>query len=190
MQNKFSDKQITIFELMLVAVLAVGLGVAFWGWTFVYEFTKPFLKAFGLKYITSGFWVLSAILPAMIVRKPGVALFSSVVASLVEGMITNWGFMAGLWGLVQGMGAELIFAIFLYSRWQWPIILLASAMGALCSYTLDYFYYGYSSLSMEINLLQVSSFVFSSMVFAGILSIIIARKLLKTGLLSGFKIAR
>ena len=39
-----SMKSITIFEIVLTLVLAVALGVAFWGWTFIYDLAKPFLK--------------------------------------------------------------------------------------------------------------------------------------------------
>ena len=105
-------KSPTIFEIVLTMVLAVALGVASWGWTFIYEIAKPFLKVSGLSYSVAGFWILSAIFLSYIIRKPGVAIIASIVAAFVESLLTHWGLMSVLWGFVQGFGAEIIFLIF------------------------------------------------------------------------------
>ena len=65
-------KSISIFEIVLTLVLAVALGVAFWGWTFIYDIAKPFLKLSGLSYLVAGFWILSAVLvPFVTLDRPG-----------------------------------------------------------------------------------------------------------------------
>ncbi|MBF0299661.1 MAG: ECF transporter S component [Oligoflexia bacterium] len=184
------NNKLNIFELVLISVLAVALGVAFWGWTFVYEFTSPFLKAFGLKYLFAGFWLMSAILPPYIVRKPGVAIMSSTLAAIVEGLITNWGLMAAVWGFVQGLGVELIFILFLYRRWEWPIIILSSIFAATFSYALDFFYYNYQTLSLKINFIQLLSFIVSSIILAAISSIVISKRLARSGILNNFNIVK
>lgn len=181
---------LNIFELVLAAMLASALGVAFWGWTFVYALTRPFLQAVGLKYTFAGFWIISAIFPSYIIRKPGVALFSSLLASIIEGTLTNWGIMSALWGTVQGVGAELVFALSLYRHYHWFWVCLSAATSATASYLLDYFYYHYSLLSTNINIIQYSSFVLSSIIFAGLLTIFLSKKLIKTGLLCNFKIVK
>lgn len=45
------SNKLNIFELGLASLLAVTLGVVFWGWTFVYEFLNPFLSGLGMKYL-------------------------------------------------------------------------------------------------------------------------------------------
>lgn len=170
--------------------MAAGLGVAFWGWTFAYDLTKPFLKIFGLSYLMAGFWILASTLMTSIVRKPGVALISSLMAAFIEGLLTHWGPQALLWGLVQGIGAEVVFAIFYYRRFGLWILVLASCGSAAMSYALDYFYYDYRSLSLTFNLLQLGSFLVSASLFSGALACIFSLRLKKLGLLDQFLIAK
>lgn len=183
-------KSITIFEIVLTLVLAVALGVAFWGWTFVYDLAKPFLKVAGLSYLVAGFWILASVLIPHIVRKPGIAILASVMAAFVESFLTHWGLMSVVWGLVQGLGAEIIFLIFSYRRWNLLVLLLASALSATFSYALDYFIYDYKSLSLNFNLLQISSFIISALFFAGLLSYVLGKRLVRLGILDQFLIAK
>jgi len=182
-------KKITISELVFVAVVSVALGVAFWGWTFVYEFTKPLLKIYGLNYLSSGLWILSSVLLSAIIQKPGVGLIASLIAAFVESLFTHWGLMSLVWGLVQGLGAEIVFLIFMYRNFKLPVLILASAVSAVCSYLLDYFLYDYAAGSLQLQMTQLISFVISSVVLAGVLSKLIIDRLLSIGLLNKFKVA-
>lgn len=183
-------KSITIFEIVLTLVLAVALGVAFWGWTFVYDLAKPFLKLSGLSYLVAGFWILASVLVPHIVRKPGIALIASVMAAFIESLLTHWGLMSVVWGLVQGLGAEIVFFIFAYKRWNLPVLMLAAALSTLFSYTLDYFLYDYGALTLGFNFLQLSSFIVSSVFFAGIFSHLLGKRLVRLGILDQFLIAK
>lgn len=183
-------KSITVFELVLTLVLAVGLGVAFWGWTFVYEVFKPFLKVLGLSYLVAGFWIFSSIIVPYIIQKPGISLIASLMAAFVQSLLTHWGPMSLMWGLVQGLGAEIIFLFFAYKKWDLWVLVLAAITSTLFSYTLDYFYYGYGDLSLTFNLIQVSAYVVSAIFLAAILSYVTAKRLLKLSLLDQFKIAK
>ena len=183
-------KSITIFEMVLTTVVAVALGVSFWGWTFVYEIAKPFLKVSGLAYLLAGFWIFASVLLAQIIRKPGIALVASIIAAFVESLLTHWGIMSVFWGVVQGLGAEFVFMIFLYKKWDLKIIIIASIVSALFSYVLDYAIYDYKNLSLGFNLVQLFSFLFSSALLAGYFSHNISKRLLKLGLLDQFLIAK
>ncbi|MBC7712163.1 MAG: ECF transporter S component [Rhizobacter sp.] len=183
-------KSITIFEIVLTLVLAVALGVAFWGWTFIYDLAKPFLKLSGLSYLVAGFWILASVLVPHIVRKPGIALLASIMAAFVESLLTHWGLMSVVWGIVQGLGAEIIFFIFAYRKWNLFVLMLAAALSSVFSYTLDYFLYDYKSLSMNFNLIQISTFILSSILFAGVLSFLLGKRLVRLGILDQFLIAK
>ena len=183
-------KSITIFEMVLTTVVAVALGVSFWGWTFVYEIAKPVLKVSGLSYLVAGFWILASGLLSQIIRKPGIAIIASVIAAFVESLLTHWGIMSVLWGLVQGLGAELIFIFFLYRKWDLKVLILASAMSATLSYSLDFYLYDYKNLSLGFNLTQFISFIVSSIFLAGFFSEILTKRLVKLGLLDQFLIAK
>ena len=183
-------KSLTIFEIVLTTVLAVALGVAFWGWTFVYEIAKPFLKVSGLSYSVAGFWIFASVFLSQIIRKPGIAIIASVIAAFIESLLTHWGIMSVLWGLVQGLGAEVIFFLFFYKKWDLKVLLLAAGLSAVFSYGLDFFLYNYKDLSLNFNLIQVISFVISSMIFAGYLSNVVSKRLLRLGLLDQFLISK
>ncbi|MDO9181894.1 MAG: ECF transporter S component [Bacteriovorax sp.] len=190
--NKIAElfKSITIFEIVLTTVVASALGVSFWGWTFVYEILKPVLKLSGLSYLVAGFWIFSSIFLSQIIRKPGIAIIASILAAFVESLLTQWGIMSVMWGIVQGFGAEIIFMLFLYRKWDLKVLILASISSASCSYLLDYYLYNYKNLSLEFNSIQFFSFVLSSIFFAGYLSDKFSKRLLKLGLLDQFLIAK
>lgn len=183
-------KSITIFEIVLTTVVSVALGVSFWGWTFVYEVVKPLLKVSGLSYLAAGFWIFASVFLSQIVRKPGIALIASIVAAFVESLLTHWGIISVLWGIVQGLGAEIIFMLFLYRKWDLKVLLLASIVSATFSYALDYSLYDYKNLSLGFNLIQLISFLISSVFLAGVLSSIVSKRLLKLGILDQFLIAK
>lgn len=183
-------KSITIFEIVLTTVVAVALGVSFWGWTFVYEIFKPMLKMSGLGYLAAGFWIFASVFLSLIVQKPGIALMASIIAAFVESLLTHWGIMSVLWGVVQGLGAEIIFLIFLYKKWDLSVLILASSLAAIFSYLLDYALYDYGNLSFGFNLTQVISFIVSSAFFSGFFSLVISKRLVRLGLLDQFAIAK
>ncbi|WP_409477694.1 ECF transporter S component [Pseudobdellovibrio sp. HCB154] len=179
-------KNYTIFEMVFICVSSVALGVAFWGWTFAYEITKPALKLVGLNYLAAGFWIFASVFTPLIIRRPFVAIIASVIAAGVEGVITHWGAMALVWGLVQGLGAEVIFAATGYRKWSLYTMLAASMMSATASFVLDYFYYGYSQMALPLQLTQYLSFVMSAAVLAGLLSHILFVRLKKLNLLNRY----
>ena len=181
---------LTIFEIVLTLVLSVALGVAFWGWTFVYDLAKPFLKVAGLSYLVAGLWILASILLPYIVRKPGVAIIASVMAAFIESLLTHWGLMSLLWGLVQGLGAEIVFFLFAYRRWNLGVLTLAAILSSLFSYALDYFIYDYSSLSLSFNSLQLGSYIVSAIFFAAVFSYLLGERLVRLGILDQFLIAK
>ena len=184
-------RSITLQEWVSVAVMAAAMGVAYWAGTLVYDILKePLLKPLGIKRGLDGFWLLAPVFFGYMVRKPSIALFGSLVAAGVEGIITQWGMSALVYGLVQGLGAELIFALFLYRKWNLAVLMLAASMAAVFSFGYDFFSQEQANLSIGFNAIQLLIFVVSSWVFAAWLSQFLGKRLLKTGLLDGFLIAK
>lgn len=183
-------QSITLQEWITASVIATGLGVSYLFWAYLYEFSKPLLKPIGLEYVTSGLWIIASIFVSNLIRKPGIALFTSLVAALVESMMTQWGFSALIYGLIQGMSAELIFILFLYRYWSLAVLSLAAATAAFFSYSYDYWVYNYNQLALELTILQLSSFIISAIVLGAIFSMYLSKRLLKTGLLDSFLIAQ
>jgi len=179
-----------LIEIVFTCVVAVALGVAYWGWTFVYEVFKPFLKVFGLKYLLAGLWILAPIFVPYVIRRPGIAFAASVIAAFVEGLLTQWGITAIIWGAVQGIAPELVFFATGYRRWDKLTLGLAAILSALASYMLDYFYYANHQLDTWFNIVQLLSFMLSALIFSLGPTLYLAKRLQKIRALDQFLITK
>jgi energy-coupling factor transport system permease protein len=154
--------------------------------------TKPLeLLLPGTQALLYGVWLIPAVLGALIVRKPGAALFTELVAATLEALLgAQWGgFQTILQGIVQGLGAEVIFAILLYSSWRlWAAILAGAASGA--GMAINDFINSYAGATLAFKASYGISAVVSGAVIAGIGSWFLVRALARTGALSRFAAGR
>ncbi|GGL37907.1 ECF transporter S component [Phycicoccus endophyticus] len=124
-------------DILTIAFLGAALGVAFWGWGIFYNGPITALKigyapAMGL---FTGPWLLAGVIGGLVVRRPGAALFCEVVAALVS-MIpgTEWGATVLVSGVLEGLGAEIAFALLGYRAFG----LAAAALAGLLSQPLEW----------------------------------------------------
>ena len=120
-------------EIVVLAVLAAACSVIFAIWnTAVYPAAKALLVAAPeYRPLIGGAWLLAGVLCGYIIRRPGAALAGELIAAFISSMLPGGAGASGeilLSGLIQGVGAEIIFALFLYRRWD---ALTALAAGAL-----------------------------------------------------------
>ncbi len=183
-------KLLNISEIVFITVLSAVMGVIWWFYTFFYDITAPLLKPFMLDNLLTGVWFMGAVFFPYIVRKPGAAILGELIAAVVQGFIARWGISSIAYGLVQGVPVELFFLILGYRRWNLPVLMIAGVISALGSYILSFFWYGYSQLTLQYNIVQIVSFAISGAVLAGVFSKYLADGLKKTGVLNQFKIIR
>lgn len=126
-------------DIVVTAVIGVAFGVVFWAWNLVWAATGPAFEGFPpLQALIYGVWLLPAVLAPLVVRKPGAAVFAEVVAASVSALLgSQWGLAVLLYGLVQGVGAELVFAMTGYRRWGLPVAGLAAAAAGVGAWLLD-----------------------------------------------------
>ena len=120
-------------DILTIAFLGAALGVAFWGWGVFYNGPITALKIgyAPLMGLFSGPWFLAGVVGGLVVRRPGAALFCEVVAALVSMLPgTEWGATVLISGVLQGLGAELVFAIFGYKVFSVGVAALAGALSA------------------------------------------------------------
>ena len=121
-------------DIITIAFLGAALGVAFWGWGVFYNGPVTALKIgyAPLMGLFVGPWFLAGVVGGLVVRRPGAALFCEVVAALVSMLPgTEWGATVLVSGILQGLGAELAFAIFGYKAFGAAMAALAGrAVGA------------------------------------------------------------
>ncbi len=182
-----------VVDIVVASVIAVASGAVFFAWNIAHDnFSGPPLKALlpGLQALDGGVWLLAGVLVALVVRKPGAALFGEFVAAFVSGLLGGqYGATVLLSGLIQGLGAELIFLAFLYLNWKLSAAILAGigAGIAKAAFELVVWYPGADTLFMVVY--SVSSII-SGAVIAGFLSWLAVRALAKTGALDRFASGR
>ncbi len=176
-------------ELVVAAVLAVVVGVIFWGWGLLWSSAFQAVP-FPASYSLVGLWMLGGLLVPYVVRRPGAALFGELVAAFVSMAMGNqWGILTMASGLVQGVGSEAVFACYRWRRFGFPTLYLAAALAGALSILLDTFVYGYyaaytwSSIGVAAILC-----VISSVVLGGVLAWLLGEALARTGALSGLAI--
>lgn len=132
---------LTLSDLLVTVLVSLVFGVVYHFWGSVYKLFSPlFLQADELVY---GMWFIAATLVFLLIRKPGVALIAEVAAAHVEVLFgSEWGLQLAVYGLLQGLGAELVFAAFRYKKYSASVAALAGVGAAAGSLVPD-IYYGY-----------------------------------------------
>lgn len=181
-----------VVDIVVASVIGVASGVIFWAWGLAWGPLSAAL-AFtpGLGGLLAGGWLFAGVLGGLVIRKPGAALYTELVAAAVSALIgTVWGFETLIWGLVQGLGAELVFALFFYANWRLGVALLAGASTGLAVGLLDTTFTSYAALEVSAKATYIVSAIVSGVVIAGLLSWFAVRGLAATGALSRFASGR
>lgn len=184
-----------VVDIVVAAVLGVAIGLVFWGWnTIGYAwFGAADALTPGLGGIAVGIWLLGGVVGGLVIRKPGAALVVELVAAIVSMLIGNvWGISTVLSGLVQGLGAEIIFALFFYRRFGIAVAALAGVGAAVAAWVFELFYGSSPNIlkSLEFNTIYLVSVVVSGAILAGVLGWLLVRALAVTGALSRFAVGR
>ncbi|WP_104191635.1 ECF transporter S component [Cryobacterium sp. Y82] len=181
-----------VVDIVVASVIGVASGVIFWAWGLAWSPLSAIL-AFtpGLEGLLAGGWLFAGVLGGLIIRKPGAAVYTEVVAAVVSMLIgTQWGFSTLIWGVVEGLGAEIILALFLYTNWRLGVALLAGAGAGVAVGFLDTTFTSYAALDFGYKAVYFVSAVVSGTVLAGLLSWLAVRGLARTGALSRFAAGR
>jgi energy-coupling factor transport system substrate-specific component len=181
-----------VVDIVVASVIGVASGVIFWAWGLAWSPLSALL-AFtpGLEGLLAGGWLFAGVLGGLIIRKPGAAVYTEVVAAVVSMLIgTQWGFSTLIWGVVEGLGAEIVLALFLYANWRLGVALLAGAGAGVAVGLLDTTFTSYAALDIGYKAVYFVSAVVSGTVLAGLLSWLAVRGLAGTGALARFAAGR
>ncbi len=181
-------------DLVTIATLGVAFGVIFWGWDKVYEPISAVLK---LAHPTSvglvgGVWLIAGVVGGLVVRKPGAALATELVAASMELVLpggNQWGVSALSSGLWQGLGAELVFAVFLYRRFGMAVAALAGVGAATLESIYEWGAY-WADWDFPYKLAYLGFFAISGIVIAGIGGTLLVHALARAGVLDSFGAGR
>jgi energy-coupling factor transport system substrate-specific component len=181
-----------VVDIVVASVIGVAAGVVFWAWGLAYTPIDSVLSfSGGFEGVLNGGWLFAGVLGGIVIRKPGAAVYTEVVAAVVSMLIgTQWGFSVLIWGIVQGLGAEIVLAVFLYKSWRLGTVLLAGAVAGLAVGLMDTSFASAAAYAVGSKTVYVVTSVVSGTVIAGLLSWLAARGLARTGALSRFASGR
>ena len=129
-------------------------------------------------------------LVALIVRRPGAAVFGGLVSAAVSVLLGSpYGADALISGAVQGGGAELAFALGAYRRWNLPFAVLAGALAGLAATVHDVVLY-YPDAGVDFQAVYGAAAVASGALVAGVGAWLLFQALLATGVLHQFAAGR
>jgi len=187
-------KSYRTIDLVTIATLGVAFGVIYWGWGKVYDLVE---KPLYLIYppsgaLTYGIWIVAGVVGMLIVRKPGAALATELVAAAVSTLVlggTQWGWTVLASGLFEGLGVELVFLLLAYRRFGVVVAALGGALAGILeagyeatNYIVDY--------SVADKLAYAGCFAVSGAVIAGIGGWLLVRALGRAGVLDAFGVGR
>jgi energy-coupling factor transport system substrate-specific component len=178
-------------DIVVAAAIAIAFGVVFWAWNQLWAAATPaFVAIPPAQNILYGVWLVPAVLAGLIIRKPGAALFTELVAASVSAILgSQWGLDAVVSGLLQGLGAEIVFLVVGYRRWTLAIALIAAIGTAIAAWIHDTPLY-YADIGLGAQLVILAFMVVSAIVIAGIGSWLLMRSLVQTGVLAQFPAGR
>lgn len=175
-------------DLVVVAVLGIAAGVLFSAWNALYAPLSVPLGAVtpGFVALLDGVWLVGGLLAALVIRKPGAALFGELLAATVSATIGNqWGFTVLLLGLAQGLAIEAGFLLWRYRGSLWASAATAGALGGIVQGTLEVVYW-YPGTDASFVAIYVSSATVSGVVLGAGLSVGLVTALARTGILASF----
>jgi energy-coupling factor transport system substrate-specific component len=180
-----------IVDIVVASVLGVAFGVLFAAWNnFVWPTISAPLSATPTTPLLAGVWLLPAVVGALVVRKPGAAFYTELLAATVSMFFGSaWGlsvFMSGVW---QGLGAELVFAALAYRRWGLGAALLAGGGAGVAMGVYETIVY-YPGLDATWKAAYIGSAIATGVVVAGGLGWLLVRSLARTGVLAPFASGR
>ncbi|MCP3425455.1 ECF transporter S component [Rothia sp. AR01] len=181
-----------VIDIVTASVLAMVCGVVFWIWSnavhpVVELATLGFPPALGLM---AGGWLFAGILGGLVIRKPGAALYCELVAAAVSAlMVTQFGPAVLLSGLIQGIGAELVFLLVGYRRFGVVVSVLSGASAAVFLSVSENIMYNFA-WSLQFQLVYAACAVVSGIVLAGVVPWLMTRGLVRTGVLNGVAAGR
>jgi energy-coupling factor transport system permease protein len=176
-------------DLITAAMLAVAFGVMFWGFdTFIYPILNTATVGFPpAGELMLGVWLLPAVVGALVIRRPGAALFTELVAANIELFLGNkWGAAVLLSAVLQGLGVELAIALFRHRRFG----LVVAVLGGVLAATFEIVFYEWHSYVAEYSTawkaIYLGCGIVSGAVIAGVGGWALVRGLAGTGALNAF----
>lgn len=170
-------------DILITAAIGVVFGVVFIFWTALYSATGPLFTAFPpAQALLYGVWLVPGVLAPYITRRAGSGVLAELLGAVIEMIAGLGGGMLLLYGLAQGVAAEIGYAVFGYRMWRRFNPFVAGAVAGIAPAILDTVLY-YPTWSFGWKLAYGVAAVLSTAVIGGLLTIALDRALRSSGAL-------
>jgi energy-coupling factor transport system substrate-specific component len=180
----------TTRDAVLVAVLAVVFGFLYMQWVPIWLAAAGLGAQIGQEALF-GFWLIAGVLASYVIRRPGAALVGEFLAALAEVL---FGAAAGtpllVTGVMQGLGAELVFGVRGWKDYSLPTMMLAGAVAMLVALPWNWFRLGYFQLNPGLLVVLLIVRLLSGAIISGLAGKLLGDALARTGVLSSFALGR
>jgi energy-coupling factor transport system permease protein len=177
-------------DIVVAAVIAVAFGVVFWAWNLLWQGPAEAIPLPG-RAVLYGMWLVPAVVGGLVIRKPGAAVFTEGLAALVSiALGTSWGWTLVIQGPLEGLAAELAFAMFAYRLFGLPVAALAAALAGATAAVYDVFVWYPGTAWGSFRLPFIALTIASAVVVAGLGGWVLTRALAQTGVLDRFPSGR
>jgi len=180
----------TLREILIVAALGAVFGVLYLAWVQVWLILQAIFGPVTMD-VVMGFWFIVSIIAAAVIRKPGAALLSEVLAGMVQVLLGSpAGLLLIVTGIVQGAGAEAVFAATRWRDYRLPILMAAGVGASVFSFAYTWIRFDYGGLAPGVVILMFLLRCLSGALLGGLAGYLVTRALYRTGVLSGLRIDR
>lgn len=186
-QKRAAKKSWRVVDIVVAAVLAAVCAVVFWAWA---NLLYPVATTAAVSYppatgLIGGGWLIAGTLGALIIRKPGAAIFCELLAAVLEGFLgTHFGWTVVVSGLVQGLAVEIVFFLTRYRRFGLAVASAGGALAGLFMGVSENIMYNFEWAADQ-QAVYAALTTLSGAVIAGALMWFVTRALQKTGVLNG-----
>ncbi|MHB2251193.1 ECF transporter S component [Corynebacterium aurimucosum] len=182
-----------VVDIVVASVLGVACGFVFLAWNTVGYAWFEAMDALtpGLGGIATGIWLIGGVIGGLVIRKPGAALYVELLAAIVSAVLgSQWGPSTVYSGIAQGIGVEIVLAIFLYRRFGLSIAMLGGMAAGWGAFVLELFTSGNLGKTLQFNIIYLVTLSISGAVLAGAVGYFVVKALAKTGALDRFAVGR
>ena len=176
-------------DFVLLAIIAVVFGAIYWAWLAPYLWVEGVAAQPGAELFFA-IWFTSGLLGGYILRRPGAAFLAETLTAAAEVLI---GAPAGpillITGMMEALGAELVFAATGYRRWGWPTMLIAGVAAAIVALPWNWFRLGYFALDPTLLIALLGVRVVAGLL-AGAAAKLLGDAIAATGSLNAYALGR
>lgn len=188
-----ANKSWRVVDIIVASILGVACGFifSFWNGAGYAWFSAMDSITPGLGGLAVGIWLLGGVIGGLVIRKRFAAVYVEVLAACVSALLgSQWSLETVYSGLAQGIGAELIFMLFMYRKFDLKVAMLAGVGAGVGAWLLELFLSANIAKGLDFNLIYLACLCASGALLAGLVGWLLVSALAKTGALDRFGAGR